>query len=356
MIIFRYIARELLITTAAVSSVLLLIVMSSRFIRYLARAAIGVFEPQVLLEIMLYRIPGFLQLILPLGLFLGILLTLGRMYVDNEITILTMAGVSQKTILNATFMVAAVVAINVAIFSLGLTPQGARKVSNIINEQDTLTEFDTLTAGRFLTMRGTGRVTYVEELQDERSKLRGVFIAATDNNNETSLLVAQKGHQQLTANGDRYLILQNGARYDGNLGFNNYRITQFDTYGILVSRPAIKANKQLENISTRKLLINFDRHAQIELYWRISLAILTLVITTIAVPLAKVNPRQGRFVKILPAILLYMMYLTAVISVNGALHKNDFPVELGFGLVHALFLAIGMMIYTGFNPLKFLDK
>jgi len=346
MIIFRYIAREIIITTIAVSSILLLIIMSGRFIRYLAQAARGVVETSVLLEIMLYKVPNFMQLIIPLGLFLAILLGLGRMYVDNEISVLTMAGVSQKSILKIILVVALMMAGVVASLSLGLTPYGARKVSQITRSQEVLNEFDTITAGKFLTNKQ--RVTYVEELSDDRTKLKGVFMSGSASG-KNILLVAKNGEQQLTASGDRYLILHDGARYDGNFEANDYQITKFATYAILIARKQAKASKSLELVSTSTLLQNNDKASQIEFYWRISLVILAVIIPIIAVPLAKVNPRQGRFIKILPAIFLYILYLGSLISMNGALHESNLSALIGFGSIHLFFLVIGLILVNSEN-------
>jgi len=340
MIIFRYIAREIIITTIAISSVLLLIIISGRFIRYLAQAASGVVETSILLEIMLYKIPGFIQLIIPLALFLAILLSLGRMYVDNEITVLTMAGISQKNIVIITLVVSLFMTITVAIFSLGLTPKGASKVSYITRNQEMLNEFDTLTAGKFLTNKQ--RVTYVANLFDERQKLQGIFIADSSNG-KNSMLIAKSGYKQFTESGDSYLILRDGARYDGNFGVNDYQITKFGTYAILIAKKQATTSNSLELVSTFKLLQNFNRAEQIELYWRISLALITIVIAIIAVPFAKVNPRQGRFIKILPAIFIYILYLGSIIGINGSLPKNDLEPLVGFAVIHLIFLGLGLI-------------
>ena len=99
LIVFRYLSRELLVTLSAVSAVLLVIIMSGRFIKYLAQAAQGLLDPGVLLMIMGFRLPGFLQLILPLGLFLGVLLAYGRLYLDSEMTVLSATGMSQRRLL-----------------------------------------------------------------------------------------------------------------------------------------------------------------------------------------------------------------------------------------------------------------
>ena len=111
MIVFRYLSREVLLTSSAVSAVLLVIIMSGRFIKYLAQAAQGILDPGVLLLIMGYRIPGFLQLILPLGLFLGILLAYGRLYLDSEMTVLTATGMSEQRLLAYTLTPALLIAV-----------------------------------------------------------------------------------------------------------------------------------------------------------------------------------------------------------------------------------------------------
>ena len=162
MIVFRYLSREVLLTFSAVSAVLLVIIMSGRFIKYLAQAAQGVLDPGVLLMVMGYRIPGFLQLILPLGLFLGILLAYGRLYLDSEMTVLSATGMSEQRLLSYTLVPAALVALLCAWLSFVLAPQGVQNVAQILNAQDALTEFDTLVPGRFQSMRDGSRVTYAQ--------------------------------------------------------------------------------------------------------------------------------------------------------------------------------------------------
>ena len=159
MIVFRYLSREVLVTLSAVSAVLLVIIMSGRFIKYLAQAAQGVLDPSVLFLIMGYRMPGFLQLILPLGLFLGILLAYGRLYLDSEMTVLSATGMSNRRLLGYSMAPAAIVAVIVAWLSLGLAPQGVAEVAKIFNQQDAMTEFDTLVPGRFQAMKDGSRVT-----------------------------------------------------------------------------------------------------------------------------------------------------------------------------------------------------
>jgi lipopolysaccharide export system permease protein len=358
LIVFRYLSREVLLTLSAVSAVLLVIIMSGRFIKYLAQAASGALDPGSLFLIMGFRLPGFLQLILPLGLFLGILLAYGRLYLESEMTVLSATGMSQQRLLGMTLFPAALVALVVAWLSLSLAPQGANQFQLLLNKQDAMTEFDTLVPGRFQSLAEGTRVTYTERLSDDRANLGGVFISQKNTSADKSkdrgisVLVAQKGRQEIKADGNRYLILDNGYRYDGNPGQADYRAIKYDTYGVLLPKPdASDEVTARDAMPTRDLWGSDDPRVRTELQWRLSLPLLVFIVTLMAVPLSRVNPRQGRFLKLLPAILLYMAYLTILISARGALEKGKIPAALGLWWVHALFLAIGLgLLY--WEPLR----
>jgi lipopolysaccharide export system permease protein len=351
LIVFRYLSREVLVTLSAVSAVLLVIIMSGRFIKYLAQAAQGLLDPGALFMIMGFRMPGFMQLILPLGLFLGILLSYGRLYLESEMTVLAATGMSQQRLLLITFAPAAVVFLVVTWLSLGLAPQGAAHVAKIVNEQDAMTEFDTLSPGRFQALRDGSRITYTETLSDDRARLGGVFISekrlSKDGKKDQgiSVLVAEKGRQEVKPDGTRYLILENGYRYDGNPGEANYRAIKYDTYGAVLPKPEISEEvTDREAIPTRDLIGSDNPRYKAELQWRIALPVLVFIVTLIAVPLSKANPRQGRFLKLLPAILLYMAYLTILIAARGALERGKIPMALGLWPIHLIFLIIGLVL------------
>jgi lipopolysaccharide export system permease protein len=358
LIVFRYLSREVLVTLSAMSAVLLVIIMSGRFIKYLAQAAQGLLDPGVLFMIMGFRLPGFLQLILPLGLFLGILMAYGRLYLDSEMTVLSATGMSQQRLLVYTMAPALLVALLVAWLSMGLAPQGVAQVAKILNQQDALTEFDTLVPGRFQAMRDGSRVTYSKELSADRAELAGIFISekrfsrAGDKERGITVLVAESGRQEIQADGSRYLILQNGYRYDGNPGQADYRAIQYDTYGVLLPKPSVSGEiSAREAVPTAELIGSDNPRFQSELQWRLSLPLLVFIVTLLAVPLSRVNPRQGRFLKLLPAILLYMTYLSLLIAARSALDKGRIPQALGLWWVHGVFLLIGLVLLY-WDPLR----
>lgn len=351
MIVFRYLSRELLVTMSAVSAVLLVIIMSGRFVKYLAEAARGILDPSVLLQVMLYRVPGFLELILPLGLFLGILLAYGRLYLESEMTVLLATGMSPQRLLLYTFGAATLVALLVGWLSLALAPQGVRAADRILKAQNSLTEFDTLVPGRFQALQGGTRVTYTQKLSKDRTQLESVFISEKrlsgdkSQTRDISVLVAESGHQEVQPDGSRYLVLRNGYRYDGNPGEADYREVRFDSYGVLMPKPALEREiVAREAMPTERLIGSKKPQNVAELQWRLSIPIMVFIVTLLAVPLAKANPRQGRYLKLLPAIVLYMSYLALLIVTRGALEKGRIPPYLGLWWVHGLFLAIGMLL------------
>lgn len=351
MIAFRYLAREVLLTMVAVSAALLVIIMSGRFIRYLVQATQGIIDAGVLLSIMALKIPEFLQMILPLGLFLGFLLGYGRLYTDSEMTILSATGMSPNRLLLYSFAPALVVALLVAFLALYVTPQCVKQVEAMLHQQDSLTEFDTLEAGRFQKMRHSERATYVTELSEDRKTLSGVFISerrrssSSDKQRPITVLVAHSGRQTTQPDGNRYLILEQGYRFDGNPGTANYRVTRYDSHAVLLPKASLSEHAiDQEAMPTTQLIGSTVRAEQVELQWRFTLPLIVLVVTLLAVPLSHTQPRQGRFLKLVPAILLYMAYLALLISARGALLKGHIAPSIGFWPIHLFFVLLGVLL------------
>ncbi|QAX81894.1 LPS export ABC transporter permease LptF [Candidatus Pseudomonas adelgestsugas] len=351
MIVFRHLFREVLLTLIAVSAVLLIITMSGRFIKFLTQVASGALDPNALFLIMSFRLPSFLQLILPLGLFLSILLAYGQLHLESEMIVLSATGMSQQRLLAITMVPAAGVALVVAWLSMSLAPHGAMQFQLLLNKQNAMTEFHTLEPGRFQALNNGTRVTYTETMTDDRSNLGGVFISQTNfvqNHKDygISILVANSGRQEVRPDGSRYLILENGFRYDGSPGLANYRTIKYDTYNILLAKPeASEEVTDCDALPMSSLFGTTEPRSVAVLQWRISLPLLVFIVTLMAVPLSRVNPRQGRFFKLLPAILLYMVYLTTLIAARGYLEKGKLSPAIGLWWVHLVFLVIGLKLF-----------
>jgi len=348
LIVYRYLSREVLLTMLAVSTTLLLIIMSGRFVKYLADAASGKIAVDVLFTVMAYRLPGFLELIVPLGFFIAILLAYGRLYMDSEMVVLSACGMSQKQLLAITAIPTVIVAIIVGAMSLWVSPWGAAKTEQIFIEQSSRSEFTTLRSGYFQPFNGGKVVTYVDSISDSRTQLNQLFL--TQVGTPTSVAIAEVGKQRHNSQyNERYLELHNGIRYQGRPGSADYQITEFKLLAQHIPEPEVSAayNTEADARTTRELLNDNSDSARATLQWRLSMPLLVLVVAFMAVPLSRTNPRQGRYLKMLPAIILYLLYLAALSTVRSEMEAGKLPILPGLWSVHGVFIVIAWLVFVG---------
>lgn len=364
MIIFRYLAREVLVSMLAVSGVLLLIIMSGRFVKYLSEAAAGKLDANVLFAIMGFRLPGFLELILPLGLFIAFLLAYGRLYMDSEMTVLSACGMSQRRLVAYSMLPAGLVALAVAVLSLWVSPIGIAQANAILESQKQRSEFEHMSAARFQSTSNGNTVTYTEKFTDDHKVMQKVFMAqmgsytsadADSSSSSRLALITAKTGEQVTdpATGLRYLKLNDGHRYNGRPGEAEYEVVEFESYWQLLDtdvQPS-RGNVKADSLPTAVLMRSDDGENIAALHWRLSLPVLVVVVTLLAVPLSKTNPRQGRYVQMIPAILLYIIYLVLLNAARGAVEDGDASPWESIWAVHggALLIAVTLLLWPYFR-------
>jgi lipopolysaccharide export system permease protein len=358
LIIFRYLAGSVLSNTLGVTAILMLVVVSSRFVKYLAEAATGKLDASVLFAVIAFRLPGFLELVLPLAFFLSVLLAYGQLYVESEMTVLHACGLSQKKLIFHTLAVAALVASIVASLSLVVSPSGFVRVQELFTVQMQRGELESLTPGRFYNLQEGKGVTYAEEISAD-GRLGEVFLAQVSGEDESArgmaIVVAREGFSSKSdATGERYLVLEEGRRIQGIPGRGDFQITSFDVYGQrLASIKPSDLYQDIDAVSSSTLLGSDRGDYRAALQWRLSLPVLVMVVALMAVPLSRTNPRQGRFARILPAVLLYVIYLLALNAARGAVEEGAALGSLAMAGVHAVFLGIALVlvvINSGWRP------
>mgnify|MGYP006081346057 CR=1 FL=1 len=358
MIIFRYLCREILSATIAVSVILLLVLMSGRFVKYLAQAVAGDMDSNTIFAMIGYRIPNFLELTLPLAFFLAVMLCFGRLYIQNEMSVLKACGVSERRLMGYTLIIAAFFALATGWLSLSLAPSGMAKAGALVAAESSRSELDKLMPKKFYSLGGGKGVTYAEAVTEDR-ELDEIFLAMTTGSDENSdrrliLVLADKGSQQQAENdGGRYLVMKNGYRIEGVPGQNDYQITRFEEYGSRLedAQPSKKKGK-IDAVATSVLLASNDPELQATLQWRLSIPLMVIVMTLLAVPLSRTNNRQGRYGKLLPAIMLYFSYLVALNSMSGALKSGAIPISVTLLPVHAVYLIIAILLLKSGGPKK----
>lgn len=355
MIIFHYIGKAILATTGAVTLVLMLVIISGRFVKYLAEAAAGQLDANILFAVIGYRIPGFLELILPLAFFLAILLSYGRMYVDNEMTVLYACGIGPNKLIRYTMTIAVAVAGLVAWLSLSVSPSGLAKAEALLNDQKNRGEFASIESGRFYSLREGRGVTYSEAI-DEDGTMSSVFLAEPgneDSKDPARVVVFSEGGRSRRDkdNGEHYLVLENGYRIQGVPGRADFQITSFEEYGQRLARPppGNRDRKKAGTLDTQVLLSSAQPAHRAALLWRFSVPLLVLVVTLIAVPLSRTNTRRGRFVKIFPAVIIYILYLVILNVARSGIEEEAPLALLRFCGVHLLFLIVAAALIVWNN-------
>lgn len=357
LIIFRYLAREILLTLVAVCGVLLLIFMSGTFVRYLAEAAAGDLSPTALLVIMAYRLPGFLELILPLGTFIGVMLVYGRLYVESEMVVLSACGLSQRRLLAYTLLAVLPIILVVAYLSLFLAPKGVAAVEDLLAAQKSRGEFDLLLPEQFQPMNGGKATFYTEKISKDRDRLTEVFIADISpgtvvTGDESAVVRATSAMQWFDPDQRRrYFVLEQGRRYSGIPGLPNYQDVTFDTFGQLMQTnlPKAKARYKVEAEPT-ELLWASDQPVHISgLQWRLSLPLLVIIVCFLAIPLSRTNPRQGRYLGMIPAIFLYIVYLVVLNAARDQVKASKLDPMLGLWVVHLAFFLLALVMFNWAN-------
>ena len=213
--------------------VLLLIISSSRFAYYLSKAVTGELDAQAVLIIIANLLPAYLSTLLPLGGFLGVLLTLGKLSVDNELTVMFANGVSQWQLVQMVLVPLSILAVLVATLSLWLAPETSRNVEEILYQQSHTTEFDSIVAGRF---QGNieRQVIYAETMSDDRQQLLNVFVFNRPTATASPALIKATSARQIfdETYQERYLLLKQGSRTNGEPGQLDYTVTQFEELAV----------------------------------------------------------------------------------------------------------------------------
>ena len=333
----------------AVTLVLMLIMMSGRLINQLASAAAGEVSLEVVFFTLLLRMPSFLEMILPMALFISILLAYGRMYSENEMTVLTATGFSERRLLGYTLIPGMVVMLVVGTFSLYLSPLGAQKMEALYQKQSEMTEFELLVPGRFQSTEKGSRVTYTESLSSDKTVMNNVFIA--DGN---TLMLAENGSQYISPEtGSRFLELHGGKRFDVTPGSLEFQVLEFERYGVKIAEETEDRRKTKKDaIPTVELIGSDNAKYQAQLQWRISLIIMVPILVLIAFPLSKVNPRQGRFARMFPAIILFMVYISVLIAMRGMVEKEKLSADFGIWSLHIIYFLIALSLLYGPEVLR----
>jgi lipopolysaccharide export system permease protein len=343
--IFRHaLLRELATSAAATFLVLLGISVTTQLVRLLGQAASGVITSTGVVALLGFTLVGYLPILLSLTLFIAVLMTLTRSYRDSEMVVWFSCGQGLSRWIGPVLAFAAPVVLTVGLLSLLLAPWAVERAEEFRRQMDSRDDVAQVTPGVFHESRRADRVYLVEEVPGKTNLVANVFVSSTQNGRE-GVMVAQSGFQETAANGDRFLVLLNGRRYEGEPGSPEYKIFEFGRYAMRIeSGEAAERAPTTKTLSTLELLRDPVPRNLGELSWRVGLPASALLLSLLAIPLSFVNPRAGRSMNIVLAILVYMVYSNLLSIMQASIAQSRVDVAIGIWGVHAvmLLLLLGM--------------
>ncbi|TDY01643.1 LPS export ABC transporter permease LptF [Thiohalophilus thiocyanatoxydans] len=345
MIIARYLVKEVFLTFLAVALVLLLIALSAQLVGLFDDVARGSLQVDMVLQIFGVRILSLLVFILPLALYLAIILALGRLYRDSEMAAINACGIGTGYILRAVLGLALVVAVLQGVLSLQLSPWAEHQVQRLTAVAQARGDIQGISPGRFQEMSEGSGVLYVEEVNREQNRMHNVFVQQQREGGQ-SIIRARSGHQMTEEeNGDRFMVLESGYRYEGEPGQDDYTVVEFEKHGIRIQEkePEITSRKH-KAIPTIELWKEDKRGYTAELQWRISSALMCLILAFVAVPLSVTSHRQNRYGKLAIAIVLYMVLTNLLTVSRNWLSDEKISPWVGLWWVHGAVLLLAVIL------------
>jgi lipopolysaccharide export system permease protein len=349
-IFYRSLMREFAVTGALVSSILLGIMVFTQLIRLLGDSVSGILAVEGIMALVGFTTLNYLPIVLSVSLYLAVLLTLTRSYRDSEMVVWFSSGIGLTRWIRPVMGFAVPVVAVIALLSFVLAPWAKLKSEEFKSRLDSRDDVALATPGVFRESNQADRVFFLENLDAKNNRVGNVFVQSVQNSKEGTM-VAKEGLQETAANGDRFIVLLNGTRYEGVPGQNDFRIVEFERYAIRMEAAEVKeAQLDRKSLSTLQLLMDRTPGNLSEIAWRIGSPLSALILALLAIPLSFVNPRSGRSFNLIIAVVLYMVYSNMMGATSAWLALSKISVVFGLWGLHILML--GLLVVLFYNRLS----
>ncbi|MFT3734424.1 MAG: LPS export ABC transporter permease LptF [Rhodocyclaceae bacterium] len=337
--------REFAGTAAAISVALTFILFTVVLIRLLAQAAGGRVPADAVLALIIFSTLNHLPIVLALSAFIAVLLSMSRSYRDSEMVVWFASGLPLTAWINPVLRFVLPVALAVGALSLFLSPWAQQQAAAYRKQLEGRDEVSRVAPGVFRESSDSRRVFYVEGLDTDAGRVRNVFISAIQDG-KLNITVAASGLMRRAENGDRFVTLENGRRYEGEPGSAEYRVMEFEKYSVRIEPREIGEVEQTPRVtSTVELLDKPTQANRGELVWRVGLPLATIVLALLAIPLSFVNPRAGRTNSLIFAVLAFSIYLNLLGVAQTWVSKGQINPALGTWGVHGLMIGLLVVLF-----------
>jgi len=334
----KMVALDLLRTLLAVWSVIVVIIVSRQFIRILDRAVEGQVSNQTLMTVLGLKTIIASAAFLPAALFMAVLMVLGRMYRDQEMSAVASAGGGAGTVYRSIFLLVFPLSVLSAGLSFYVSPWAEAKMEELMHQDKESADLRGIAAGKFSEYSQGDLVFYVEKIDDDKT-MHQVFVQHRQGD-RLAIINAEVGRLRDLPDG-RYVVLENGERIQGQPGAVNYVLEQFTEYAVRMETKESAANFGKESVASGTLASSGQITDIAELQRRFSIPMGIVLLSFIAVPLAQMSPRGGVYGNMLVGFLIYFSYGNFIRVSQSWVMNQTIPAWLGVFGVNTLLLLVG---------------
>ncbi|MDX9707560.1 MAG: LPS export ABC transporter permease LptF [Azospira sp.] len=346
MVFQRAVRREFAQSAAGVFVALFAILVAIQGIRLLGDAAAGKVASEAVAALLGFAALNYSAYLLSLTLFVAVLLSLSRSYRDSEMIVWFSSGMSLTAWVRPVMVFAAPLVLAIALLTLVLSPWAHQMSAEFKQKIAVRSDASQVAPGSFKEASSTDRVVFVETLGEDETYVQNIFISAVQHG-RLGVTMASRGYQETAENGDRFMVLERGRRYEVVPGTPEFRIMEFDKYALRVeTREERGIARTVASESTLDLLRSDNRRAQAELLWRINVPVSAIVLALLAIPLSFVNPRAGRSANLLLALLVYMIYSNLLSMTQAWVAQGRISVVAGLLSVHLLMIVALPLLFA----------
>lgn len=347
----KMIAQDLLKTLSSVWTVLVIIIVSQKFIKILEKAVEGHISNDTILTILGLKTIVVGIFLLPAAAFMALLMVLGRLYKDQEMSAIAAAGGGAGTLYRAIFLLALPLSIATYGLSLYVSPWAETRMQKLMNQDEQSSDIRGIAAGKFSEYSRGDLVFYVETVTQD-NKMHTVFVQDRKQD-DLSIITAEQGHFE-DLPGGRYMVFENGEHIQGHPGDYNYVLEAFKEYAVKIEERAVSNYLTSKAVASNLLWQSTKPKDITELQNRISVPVTILLFGLISVPLAKVSPRGGIYGSIFLGFLIYICHGNFSGIVQSWVIKGSIAPWPGIFWVNLLLLVIGLVLIANWYGYRWL--
>ena len=347
----KSLSHELIFTATALFVILIGIVVAQRAGFLVGKAAKGWIPNDALTTILGFNLIRFLPALLSLTIFLAVLLTLTRWYRDSEMVIWLTSGLGITKWIRPILNFAVPVITIITVLSFFVMPWANQKVTEYENQLKARDESSSISPGVFKESNNGERVYFFEGFDELGNVVKNVFIQSTQHQ-KTGIIVASKGSRYTAENDDRFILLENGRRYQGKPNSAEMSSTEFERYALrLETKEVAVPVAKTETISSMSLISSESPRDKAELQSRLAIPVSAFILVLLAIPLSFVDTRASRSLNVMLAVFIFIIYNNMLNIFEAWITQSKIHPIIGLWPVHGLFALLAIYLFYRRNYL-----